>query len=327
MITSSDLVTLPYTSDLTRAGILHACQILARAQHKMPANPLSDLRSLVVNTAVDLAFRRYLAEQEVPYQTLDTTPFSQPGHHDVILGRRRCIFLCFLQPITTRSQPSLSRHSILLQKQARAPGEYLVAESHFDPEIFIFAFIFYLSTPIRFDPRLFASLNQPIYLLYPMPTAWARPRRWESLGFLHLEAEAAQAVTLEMGGLGKDRQFLSYAVHLQPRQPLRLHTGLYTLAYLALPTMYNGRIRLYSSAMRRRYLPSSDRWGNLWVQGSEIVLAGYMTRGEFRQRAQPLPQRPPSKQSKPPYPADMAVFVEELYPIQDLLQRAKEWHP
>ncbi len=325
MLTAADFVSLAYTPDLTQAGILHACHILARAQHKIPANPVLALRRLVIHSALDLAFRHYLGEQGVPYQTLNTTPFSRPGHQDVILGGRRCVFICSILSSASKHPSSPSRRLALLQKLARVPGEFLNTDSHFDPEIFIFAFVIYFSSPVQAGPPAETTPNFPAYYLYPMPTTWARPNRWKPLGLLLLETATSQALTLELGGLGADRQYLSYSVPLQPHQPLHLQTGLHTLAYLALPMRPQGRIQIYSSALRRRYVPSPDRWGDLWVQGDEIILTGYMTRGEFRQRARALPHKAHKEPYQMPDLRDMALPVSELHPIQDLLQRITEW--
>jgi len=320
-VTAADFIHLPYTADLTRAGILYACQSLAQAQRQIKVNPIHALRTLVVTAAVDVAFRRYLSQQGVPYQTLNVTPFSQPGHSEIILEKRRCVFICALSAGTAEGRPSREQVSALALKQARVPAAYLNTESHFDPELFLFAFVFHLPTFTRLDPRHPPKIDQPHYLLYPMSTLWARPRRWRSLGSLVLEVDAPRPITLDIGGLGEDRRYFSRTLQLQPHQPLDLHLGLYTLAYLALPTYLNGRIQIYSSGLRRRYSPSPDRWGNLWIQGSEIILVGYMSRGEFRQRAFTL------HRGNQPWPAeahtlkDRAIPVSALHPLRDLFQQ------
>jgi len=63
----SDLVHLSYTRDLTEGGIAYALRSLPYTYNRMGGSPYDRLRRTVASAAVELAFRRYLAEQNVPY--------------------------------------------------------------------------------------------------------------------------------------------------------------------------------------------------------------------------------------------------------------------
>jgi hypothetical protein len=58
----------------------------------------------------------------------------------------------------------------------------------------------------------------------------------------------------------------------------------------------------------------------------EIVLAGYITRGEFRSRARLLPAGSRVQQYARTRTDNLHLPVAELHPLGDLLQRVKEWH-
>jgi hypothetical protein len=90
MINKNDLLHLSYTPDLTQGGIAYACRSLAYTYDRMGGSPADWLRRIVAGVAVELAMRRYLGEQAVPFDVLGATPFTRPDHYDVALGGHRC---------------------------------------------------------------------------------------------------------------------------------------------------------------------------------------------------------------------------------------------
>jgi hypothetical protein len=96
MIAPADLVRLPFSPDLTLGGVAYACRSLPHTYDRMGGSDFQRLRRIVAGKAVELAFRRHLAAQAVPYDTLGATPFTDPDHYDVALGGRRCDLKSFL---------------------------------------------------------------------------------------------------------------------------------------------------------------------------------------------------------------------------------------
>jgi hypothetical protein len=114
MITAKDFIHLPFTPDLTKGGIAYACRSLNYTFNRMGGSPYARLRRIVGGVAVELAFRRYLTSQDVPFDVKGATPFSEPDRYDVSLGGHRCEVKSFL--ITRRPQISDIRRepSVLL---------------------------------------------------------------------------------------------------------------------------------------------------------------------------------------------------------------------
>ena len=113
MITPNDFIKLPYTPDLTEGGILYATRSLSYTYDRMGGSLYSRLRRIVSGVAVELAFRRYLGEQAIPFDVKGATPFSEPDRYDVSLGGHRCDIKTFVmskrnQITTTRRTPILS---------------------------------------------------------------------------------------------------------------------------------------------------------------------------------------------------------------------------
>src|SRR5512134_3160729 len=102
MIGVSDFIQLPYTRDLTEGGIAYAVRSLPYTYNRMGGSPYDRMRRIVAGVAVELAFRRYLGEHEIPFDVKGATPFTDPDRYDVSLGGHRCDIKSFL--ITYREQ-------------------------------------------------------------------------------------------------------------------------------------------------------------------------------------------------------------------------------
>jgi hypothetical protein len=76
MITTFDLVHLPYTPDLTEGGIAFALRSLPYAFNRAGKSPYDGLRRVVANVAVELAFRRHLSQQGIPFEVTSAMPFT-----------------------------------------------------------------------------------------------------------------------------------------------------------------------------------------------------------------------------------------------------------
>ncbi|MFO3796597.1 MAG: hypothetical protein ACK8QZ_04840, partial [Anaerolineales bacterium] len=67
MLSPQDFISLPYTPDLTEAGITYACRSLAYTYNRMGIRLFERLRRIVAGIAVELALRRWLHAQGVPF--------------------------------------------------------------------------------------------------------------------------------------------------------------------------------------------------------------------------------------------------------------------
>ena len=120
MLSASDLIHLPYTPDLTEGGIAYALRSLASSFNRIGSKPYDRIRRVVAEAAVELAFRRYLSQQDVPFDVKGGTPFTEPDKYNVSLGGHRCDIKSFL--ISHRDQISQmsSDPSTLLNASARS---------------------------------------------------------------------------------------------------------------------------------------------------------------------------------------------------------------
>jgi len=61
------------------------------------------------------------------------------------------------------------------------------------------------------------------------------------------------------------------------------------------------------------------------VYGMDILLAGWLTRAEFNQRAKPLREGSRVFQYDRTRTKNLSVTVRDLKPVSELLERVKEW--
>jgi hypothetical protein len=325
LVSADDFLTLPYTPDLTRAGIVYACRSLAYTYNRMGGSSSDRLRRIVAGKSIELAFRRCLVAQGVPFDNLGNTPFTEPDHYDIALGGRRCDLKSYL--ILKKQEISRLRREpdFLLSARVLVPADQLSSDHLHDHDLYIFAYVTALvaATPDEMERALKAG--QPTFCVYPLPDPWVRPRRWASLGRLSVKSEATQGILLEAGGQTREKAFETEQHFLEPGLRKELEKDFYSLAYLYTPRPPGGRIGVYSSRLDLGQMVQPRDWGNIWVYGMQIILAGFMTAGEFRQKAARLP----AGSRAYPYPKtrtdNMALPVTELHPIRELFGHVKSW--
>jgi hypothetical protein len=324
MLKTNDLIRLPYAPDLTPTGIAYACRSLPHTYDRMGGSEILRLRRIVAGKAVELAFRRYLTAQNVPYDDLGATPFTDPDHYDIGFGGRRCDIKSFLFTQKREIHRIHRSPSILLSASALVPTEQDASGSLADDDLYIFAFLTALVTdhPKELDRALAAG--QPSFIIFALPEAWAHPLDWLPLGPLALKSECATTITIEAGGQDANRVFQTEQANLHPGVRTHLHTEFYSLAYLHTPNIPVGRVGLHSRHFDQLTIVKAHEWGNIWVYGMSIIFTGYMSCGEFRRRAADLPPGSRVMQYAQTRTHNRSLLIADLHPLADLFNSARK---
>ena len=325
MIDISDIIHLPYTRDLTEGGIAYALRSLPYTYNRMGGSPYDRLRRIVAGVAVELAFRRYLSEQDVPFDVKGATPFTEPDRYDVALGGRRCDIKSFL--ITYREQIAEMKRNpeVVLNAPALVPSDQNAKEGHSNKDIYLFAFLSGLIAASQADLQKVIYKEQPHYLVHVMPNVWMKPSKWNSLGALVLKSESAQTQIVEIGGQDERRETRSLEVELPPNTRVQVDEGFFSVAYIHSKSLPDARIGIHSHALNETHLVGAMDWGNIWVYGMDILLAGWLTREKFNQIAKPIREGSRVFQYDKTRTKNLGVPVHDLLPITDLIERVKEW--
>jgi hypothetical protein len=326
MITASDLIHLAYTPDLTEGGIAYAIRSLPYTPNRKGGQLYDRLRRIVARAAVELAFRRYLSEQNIPFEVKGATPFTDPNQYDVSLGGRRCDIKSFL--ITYREQISEMKRNpqIVLNAPALVPSDQNAAEGRADKDIYLFAFLAGLVAASQSDLQKAIAADQPYHLIHVMPEAWRRPGMWNPLGALVLKSDSDETQIVEIGGQAERREMRTSVVEIPPRTRIQVDEGFFSVTYLHVKSLPQARIGIHNRMLQKTHIIGARDWGNIWVHGIDILLAGYLTRQEFNRRAGSILPGTRVFQFEKTRTKNLAVPCSELKPLSDLFERVREWN-
>jgi len=323
MLSSTELIHLAYTHDLTEGGIAYALRSIPYLYNRMGGSPYDSLRRAVASAAVQLAFRRYLSEKNIPFEVKGAAPFTEHDRYDVLLGRQRCDIQSFL--ISQRDRLSEMRRNpqVLLKTPALVASDQHAGDIHSQFDVYLFAFLGGLITTSASELQKVIEAKQPHYLVHVMPDAWNRPRKWNPLGVLVLKSESDEAQTVEIGGQDEGRTMRSCIVELPPRSRVEIQNGFFSLSYIHIKSTPGARIGIRSPAHKETYLIAAQDWGNLWIYSPDILLAGYITRDEFSRRASFIQPGSRVFQYNATQVKNLAVPISELKPLSELFERVK----
>jgi hypothetical protein len=325
MINSSDLIRIPYTPDLTEGGIAYALMSLSNSFDRKGSKPYDRIRRVVSEAAVELAFRRYLSEQKVPFEVISASPFTDPDKYNVSLGGRRCDIKSFL--ISHRDQISEMRNdpSIILNAPALVPSDHYAMDGYSENDLYLFAFLSGLTAASQNDLKKVFEMNQPHYLMHVMPDEWRKPFNWNPLGPLVLKSESDADLLVEVSGQDGARGFSTRVVNLPAKKRVTLENPFYSVAAVHIKKLPSARLGIHSSAIKEAHVIAPLEWGNIWVYGMDITLAGFISRGEFRQRAKFIASNSRVFQYDHTKTKNLAVAISNLNPLEDLFARVREW--
>ncbi len=325
MLKTSDIIRLSYTSDLTEGGITYACRSLPHTYDRMGGSSFDRLRRIVAGVAVELAFRRYLSGQNIPFDIKGATPFTNPDRYDVSLGGHRCDLKSFL--ITHRGQITFLRRDLkpALDALALVPLDQYSRDGHADNDLYLFAFLTGLIAASPDDMQKASDAGQPTYLIHTMPKTWTRPHNWIPLGRLALKSESDETLMLEIGGQDSGREFVTRSVELPPHTRVEVDANFYSLAYVHVKSRPGARLGIYSPSHKETYVIEAIAWSNIWVYGMDIYLAGWISREDFRRRAHLIHEGSRVFQYNLTRTKNLAVPVSDLKPLSELFERVRDW--
>ena len=319
MITTDDLISRPYTPDLTQAGIdyVHhsASHIQIQTKH---------LQGIISGVAIELAFRRFLGELNVPHINIHATPFTNPDRYYIAIGGRRCEIKSSFIYQKKRIQAIIKNPARLLKEVARIPVDEMKDSNLTDDGIYIFSVLTALTTYNQKKLQQAYQVNQPIHLVHGTPKAWADPFHSASLGEIALKSNASDPIMIQLMGQGRNNIRLHEQIMLRPHQRTAVQNNFYALHYLFTEDFPSDEIGFYSPTLKNTHIIETTQWENIWVYGMKVFFTGYITRGEFRRRGQVLSGSRTAQYGNV-QTQNLVISTQELHPIFDLFERAKVW--
>jgi hypothetical protein len=245
-------------------------------------------------------------------------PFTEHERYDVTLDGRRCDIQSFLISQPDQISEMQRNPQILLKAPALVASDQHAGDIHSQFDLYLFAFLSGRITTSANELQKMIEEDQPHYLVHVMPDAWNRPRTWNPLGRLALKSESEATQTIEIGGQDEGREMRSCIVELPPRTRVEIRNGFFSLSYIHTQSCLTARIGLHSPAHKETYLIGAQDWGNIWVYGIDVWLAGYITRDEFSRRASFIQTGSRVFQYHATHVKNLAVPMSDLKPLSEL---------
>lgn len=325
MLSASDLLRLPYDDTLSEAGVLYARKSLHYTFNRMSLQPLPRLRKIAAGIAVELSFRRWLERESVRYNLLGATHFTQPDHYDISLGGRLCDVKSFLVSRKEHIRAVRADPAFLLEASALVPLDQINSEKLGMDDIFIFGFLAGRETQHRAELQKALAKGLRRYLLYTFTAPdWARPERWDGLGRLALKSNATRAFTVEVGGQNRKREPHFERLTLSPRARQQTRLDYYSLLYLHVADVPDGALGVHSPGLKQTHIVQPEDWGNIWIYGMEVIIAGWLSKRDFISRSHLLPAGTKTLLYTATRAHNREVPVKKLRPIGELVQRLRE---
>jgi hypothetical protein len=325
MVSTSDFLSLEYSDDLTEAGIAYTRKWFASIPDPREKPDHNMLRNIIAGVAVELAFRRYLNREQIPHNNLDATPFTDPDRLDIIIGGRRCDINLSIITRKRRIRQTHKDPKILLNERFFVTRDQTTSGHLDDEDLYIFAFLSALVTPNQRSLDRAVQSNQPVFLVHWLPSKWSRCGMWYSLEKLVFKNEGDDDVNLGIDGLDANRKFQTEQITLNSSIETAGMRDFYTLGFLHTTQLPEGNLSVQSQNRKATHQIQPIHWGNIWVYGMQITLAGYVTRGELQNRGggRLESNRPRGHLAIPS--GSLSIQVSELNPLRDLFKRAKAW--
>lgn len=319
MLTTNNISHLQFTPDLTEGGIAYAMRSLSYTYFKNDVSPAGKLRRTVASVAVELAFRRYLANQQVEFEVKASRAFTDSERYDVFIDKYRCQLKSFF--ISNRNQISDIKHNpqVLLDAPALIPSDHHASDGHSYNDMYIFAFATGLIAASQADLTKAIEKNQPHYLVHVLPEPWRKPQHWNPLGELVLKSESDEEIIIEIIGQDEGRKMKRQVVSLHPKTKMTIHEDFYAISAIHVKRTPEARIGIKCDAIKDAYIISHFDWANIYVYGMDIYLCGFLSYEEFSAQAKTLLPNSKTFQYETTRMKNLCVPVSNLKPIERLL--------
>jgi len=326
MVFTSDFITLPYTQDLTQAGLVYACKRCTLFGLPEEVSLITHLRQTIAEISVEVAIRRHLIQGGIPHQNLQIKHFTDPDRQILTIGGRRCKIISYLISRKWQIRKVRTGSKNLVNAPALVHADQMEMHHLNDDDIFIFTLINGLITNNQHTLLQAVEAGHPIYQIHILPPPWARVSGWLSLGTLTCQGDDEEKIQIEIGGMGSDRKYLLESLLLSPGSKSSLSEDFFGIHYLGTKGVPRGRINLTSSALKMTHTILPLDWHNLWIYGLEIILFGFITCREFNRYATSLPMGSRVFQFPQTSKRYLSMPISKLSPLADLFNQARSWN-
>lgn len=323
MLTSADILVLPYDEQFSRAGVQYARDSLHFTYNRSKPEGADRLRKRVTGIAFEMATRRWLEAVSIRYDRLGATLLGDPDQFDLAIGGRRCDLKGQLIFEKSKITNLHADPSWLLDTAALVPEDQLMSERLGENDVYLFGFVTGLEARHSTDTEKAAAKGLPVYMIHtPAREVWANLDPWQSLGDLVFKSNGAAPLRIEIGGQDGQHKAVRERVKLPPHTRMTALRDYYSVLYLGTPKIPAAAVGLHSSALKQTQIVEPLDWENIWLYGQRVYLGGWLNKHDFRERSRRLPSNTLVKQTHSTPGAARALPFSELRPMAELVEIA-----
>jgi len=326
MVSPSEFVNLEYSNDLTQAGIDYICQVLPYKHLSNFKHQVNEIREIICESAVDLAFRRYINQKQIPHEFLVEKPYTDPLRSEITIGGRRCKLIC--KTLTKKQQIRNIRKSpeVLMKEKATICEEEFNSDYYSKNDILVFCFLTALITSNQKSIRSVLTGNLPVFLIQLLPQKWSNPKKWTRFEELTIEGQIRQNQFLKLIGLDGQRNILFEDLTLSSNSKCSINKDFFSLSFIQTNILPESQFIIRNPTLCDNCYLQSKNWVNLWIYGLEIIIAGYATLGEFKAIAEESTIVARINNTRISQFDSSSIPIEQLHPLSELISRVKTWN-
>jgi hypothetical protein len=318
----ADLIHRPFDPTLTQAGVTYAIRTLAHHPASSPSATISLMRRRVVQTAAELAVRRWLEDEGVGYLLLGDSPLTEPAHRSLLLGGRTVCVSAQLVSARDSIRGLQSAPGVFLETERLEPPRVSASQAAAEAAIVLVVLLVALQARTREDIQRAHASGQPSALIaLPPGRPWTHPPAHRSLGSLAFSAHGNAALEIEVTGVQAGLVPIQHRFSLQPHSPYEDSPALHAVRCLCVDRLPDGPLTLRSTATRRTWHVPVNRWTNLWLYGREIILVGWSAAPLYLPDTTARQHRYNGAGTGRP---GAPLYLSDLRPLSDLLRRLRQ---
>lgn len=318
---------MPLTHDLVEGGISYAIRSLPYIFLRRGAAGYDQLRRVTAKICVELAFRRYLSELNMPFNVNATRNFSDYDCFDVLLAGHRIKLQTRLISNVNQIEQIRQNPDSYLNAHAMVPSDQHSSEGQAGSDMYVFAFV-----PARVT-RSILELGKGLdgihsgYLLHAMPRMWRMPPTWSPMKSLVLKTEQTALLNLEIHGQNEARELITRQIRLNSGQRTLMNGEYYSITSFHTDRLPEARIGIHCPIRKETHIIPHADWGDLWLHGSDIFLCGTLSHEEFGHHAELVQLRTQNLLDGSTKIKYLAVPISELKPVSRLFEQSGERSP
>jgi len=256
---------------------------------------------------------------------MESNPFTDPDKVEICLAGRWCLINNTL--LTRKDQVRLLSKdpSCLLTSSIMTSPGLFSTELYSPNDLYIISFSSLLPPPPRSELEPSTNQEGAAYLIQDLPPIWSNPVSSPALGHLALKSNLHESIVLELGGLGENREFQTESIDLLPGSRIETQLGFISIGYVHASHLPEGQIGIYSPKLGKSHLLKPTGWGNIWIDGLEIILVGYLELGEIQRRLRTSTRGWYSEPKTGANPHRNFLPVSTLRPLGILFNSVRAW--